>query len=309
MEDKSYYHGGAFVNPFTDGGFKIVFGSPDSKPVLVTLLNELLRGEHEISDLTYIDKEDHSDSVSDLLIMYDLLCRTSAGEYVIVEMQSRRHTNFLDRTLVYVCRALCRQNALAGAGSREDDMSELKRRFGDRYGLKTVYGIFLMNFRDPGLEEKFRTDVVLSDRETGRVVNGHLRQIFLQFPLFDKREGECSTLYDKLIYAIKNMGTMERMPDTFDEQVFTRLAALASKANLSLRDRMAYEDAADRYYYTMITKEEIREQGRKEGREQGREEGREQGVLLTARNFKALGVSCADIAKATGLPEDVIARL
>lgn len=33
---------GKFVNPFTDIGFKIIFGQPASKPFLITLLNELL---------------------------------------------------------------------------------------------------------------------------------------------------------------------------------------------------------------------------------------------------------------------------
>ena len=31
-----------FVNPFTDIGFKIIFGQPASKELLITLLNELL---------------------------------------------------------------------------------------------------------------------------------------------------------------------------------------------------------------------------------------------------------------------------
>lgn len=35
-----------------------------------------------------------------------------------------------------------------------------------------------MNFREPGLEEKFRTDTVIADRESGKVVNPHFRQIF-----------------------------------------------------------------------------------------------------------------------------------
>ena len=40
---------GHFVNPFTDIGFKIIFGQPASKELLITLLNELLSGEHRIA--------------------------------------------------------------------------------------------------------------------------------------------------------------------------------------------------------------------------------------------------------------------
>lgn len=67
---------GKFVNPFTDIGFKIIFGQPASKPFLITLLNELLASEHQIEDLVFLDKEDHADNVRDKGIIYDLYCRT-----------------------------------------------------------------------------------------------------------------------------------------------------------------------------------------------------------------------------------------
>ena len=46
-----------FINPFTDLGFKRIFGQEVSKPVLLTFLNSLLEGEHHILDLTFLDKE------------------------------------------------------------------------------------------------------------------------------------------------------------------------------------------------------------------------------------------------------------
>lgn len=39
---------GRFVNPFTDVGFKIVFGQEISKPLLLHFLNTLLEGVEEI---------------------------------------------------------------------------------------------------------------------------------------------------------------------------------------------------------------------------------------------------------------------
>ena len=69
------------MNPFTDIGFKIIFGQPASKPFLITLLNELLAGEHRIEDLVFLDKEDHAEHVRDKGIIYDLYCRTSTRIY------------------------------------------------------------------------------------------------------------------------------------------------------------------------------------------------------------------------------------
>ena len=91
-----------FVNPFTDLGFKVIFGQPASKGLLITLLNEMLAGEYHIEVLCFLDKEDHADNAHDKGIIYDLYCRTDSGEYIIVEMQNRWHSHFLDRTLYYV---------------------------------------------------------------------------------------------------------------------------------------------------------------------------------------------------------------
>ncbi|MDY3267500.1 MAG: PD-(D/E)XK nuclease family transposase, partial [Phocaeicola sp.] len=117
---------GHFVNPFTDIGFKIIFGQPASKELLITLLNELLKGEHVIENLIFLDKENHSDNIGDAGIIYDLYCVTSAGEYIIVEMQNRFHSHFLDRTLFYMCRAIARQiNNTKEKKEKEEELSAL----------------------------------------------------------------------------------------------------------------------------------------------------------------------------------------
>ena len=342
-----------YVNPFTDIGFKIIFGQPASKGLLITLLNELLAGEHHITDLTFLDKEDHSDNVSERGIIYDLYCRTDSGEYIIVEMQNRWHKNFLDRTLYYICRAISRQ--VESPSSNEVSIPEgsmMVREalapYGKQYKLPTIYGVFLMNFKEPDLDAKFRTDTVLADRDTGKVVNPHLRQIYLQFPYFTKELRDCSTLYDKLIYTLKNMSDWNRMPDALKEQVFEHLARLAAVANLSEENRIAYDKALDRYRVNQIVEEEERikkeemkrqeeeirrkeevmrrqeEVMRREKEEIQREKEnlrheeeklkseKEQAKNVTfgiARHLKEIGLDTTAIHQATGLAFDEIERL
>ena len=178
----------------------------------------------------------------------------------------------------------------------------MQENYGSRYKLSTVYGIFLMNFREPGLEEKFRTDTVIADRESGKVVNPHFRQIFLQFPYFTKELKDCETLYDKLIYTLKNMQHWNRMPDALKEQVFSRLEELAAVANLSLEDRIAYDKALDRYRVSRIVEEDAREAGWKKGLAEGQAKEK----VAIARNLKSLGLSTAQIAQATGLTEEEV---
>lgn len=336
---------GVFVNPFTDVGFKIIFGQSASKDLLITLLNELLAGEHVIVDLSFLDKEDHSEHVSDKGIIYDIYCLTSTGEYIIVEMQSRYHHCFLDRTLYYVCRAIDRQIGRATKDTKKpkfrygEDTNVVKEEaleyagrqaaYGYEYRLHTVYGVFLMNFKEKDLPAKFRTDTILADKSTGEQVNPHFRQIYLQFPYFTKDLKDCTTLYEKLIYTLKHMYTWNRMPVALKEQVFARLEHLAALANLSESDRIAYDKALDSYLVGLAVEATAREEGWREGREKGMEEGRKEGMeegrkegmekgreegrkderKVMAVKLKAQGVAMGVIAAVTGLMEEEIAAL
>ena len=44
---------GTYINPFTDFGFKRLFGQEDSKVILIGFLNALFEGEFVVVDLVY----------------------------------------------------------------------------------------------------------------------------------------------------------------------------------------------------------------------------------------------------------------
>lgn len=46
-----------FINPFTDYGFKKLFGEEASKPFLMDFLNSILPEKHQIADLTLKNSE------------------------------------------------------------------------------------------------------------------------------------------------------------------------------------------------------------------------------------------------------------
>ena len=46
-----------FINPFTDAGFKRIFGQEVNKDLLMDFLNELLAGEERIEEIRFMDKE------------------------------------------------------------------------------------------------------------------------------------------------------------------------------------------------------------------------------------------------------------
>ena len=77
---------GAFIYPFTDWGFKHIFGK---KEFMLDFLNSLLQGERVITDIRYMNNEREPEQKEMKKVIYDIYCETDTGEYIIVEMQNR----------------------------------------------------------------------------------------------------------------------------------------------------------------------------------------------------------------------------
>ena len=77
-----------YINPFTDIGFKRIFGQEFSKPLLIDFLNNLLIGEKRIVNLKFLDKEQPPIFVDDRSLIYDIYCELDNDEKIIVEMQN-----------------------------------------------------------------------------------------------------------------------------------------------------------------------------------------------------------------------------
>ncbi len=69
-----------FINPFTDYGFKLIFGREVSKDLLIEFLNDLLEGERVITDLQFLNNEQLPLYPEGRGIIYDVYCTTDTGE-------------------------------------------------------------------------------------------------------------------------------------------------------------------------------------------------------------------------------------
>ena len=286
-----------FINPFVDRGFKILFGQESSKELLIELINDLLEGEHHVEDLSYMDKEDPGETTDGRGIVFDLLCKDQDGTTFIVELQNARQTYFYERALYYLCRMIASQG---------------KKGESWEFELVPVYGIFLLNFRS-GKTDKVRTDLVIADRETGEQKSRNFREIFIEFPLFNKTESECETPLDYWLYNLKHMEQLEHLSFKGQKALFNRLEELARIANMNKKERAEYEAALKIYrdnenVVTTARREGI-QIGEKRGLEKGRKEGRAEGILIAARQMKQNGASVEFIKQCTGLSDEEIQNL
>lgn len=62
---------GKYINPFTDFGFKKLFGTEFNKELLIDFLNQVLGDREQIQDLTYLNIEHLGNGETDRKAIFD----------------------------------------------------------------------------------------------------------------------------------------------------------------------------------------------------------------------------------------------
>ena len=261
-----------FINPFTDVGFKRIFGQEINKDLLIDFLNALLDGERQVKDIHFLDKELLPVYEKDRGLIYDVYCTDEKGEQFIVSRQGEQGAEW-------------------------------------KFNLKAVYGVFFLNFNLTSLPPKLRTDIVLADRDTHELFTDKMRYIFIELPSFTKKEDECETDFERWIYVLKNMETLQRLPFKARKAVFEKLEQIVDIAAMSKEDRMKYDESIKVYRDQLVMMEFERQQGKAEGLAEGLAEGEAKERLKNARGMKAAGIAPDLIAQITGLSLETIKGL
>ena len=217
-------------------------------------------------------------------------------------MQNKYQPFFKERSIHYTARSIVEQ------GERGSKW---------KYDLKAVYLVAFLNFEISDISSDFRTDVALMDMKHRTLFSDKVRLIYLQLPYFVKEADDCINVFERIIYTLKNMDILQRMPWAAQDAVFKRLSEIAEVASLDKDERRKYDESLRAYRDTIAVMEgqfmegEIkgRAEGRAEGRVEGRAEGRAEERRDNARKMKADGMSAELIAKYTGLTAEEIATL
>ena len=90
-----------YINPFTDFGFKKLFGSEFNKDLLIDFLNQVLGDREQIKDLTYLNTGKLGKTQNDRKAIFDLYCENEKGDRFIIELQNVAQLYFKDRSIFY----------------------------------------------------------------------------------------------------------------------------------------------------------------------------------------------------------------
>ena len=291
-----------YVNPYTDFGFKKLFGTEMNKDLLISFINSLLSGKEVVKDLTYLNTEHLGTSEADRKAVFDVYCENENGEKILVEMQRGEQQFFKDRSLYYATFPI-REQGQKGEWN---------------YRLKAVYVIGILNFTfDEQSNNYYHHEVKLIDTRTKEVFYDKLTFIYLEMPKFNKKEEELNDMFEKWLFVLRNLSRLLERPKALQERVFTKLFEAAEIAKFTKAEYDSYEESlkVDRDWLNtnetakIKSKEEGSEEGFKEGEKIGIEKGEKKKAMEMARSLKAKGVAINIIAECSGLSEEEINSL
>jgi predicted transposase/invertase (TIGR01784 family) len=134
------------------------------------------------------------------------------------------------------------------------------------------------------------------------VYTDKVRLIYLQLPYFTKEADDCENDFERIIYVLKHMDVLKRMPWILQDSVFKKLSEIAEVASLNNDERKQYDESLRHYRDTLI----VMEGQYLEGEKKGHAEGRAEEKIDNARSLKKNGVPIDIISKSLGLtPEEI----
>ena len=271
-----------FINPRVDWAFKRIFGSDDTKECLITFLNGVFEDEFVIKDVKHLKTEQTRHQKRERGVIFDVACETDDGRHIIVEMQKKEQRYFVDRALYYSAKAIVEQAKPGEWDFHLTPVytvcfMDFIAETGIPCQFRTDIGFGLLEEEDSMLDEpteqqgcgskeqgkqqgcdaktQAKQFVLLKRRKTSKTKKSKawklsglrygfekMRVVFLQLPLFEKKEPECMDIFDCWIYVLNNMEHLKEIPFLDKYPVFRKLAAIGDLQKLTPEERDYYEE-------------------------------------------------------------------
>ncbi|MEZ2279209.1 MAG: Rpn family recombination-promoting nuclease/putative transposase [Microcoleus sp.] len=280
-----------FINPKTDYAFKKIFGSSESKDILISFLNAMIYdGNPTIEDLEIINPNlpPQVEGLKDSSL--DVKAKLADGTLVIIEMQVLNVESFGQRILYNAAKTYA---------------SQLQKGQGYRM-LKPVIALTITDF------EMFKNSNNLISRfvykeEVSNLPypDNDLKLVFVELPKFTKTVDQLETLADKWLYFMKYAVTITEIPPVMDSVPEIHQAFdIADRVNLS-PEEIANIERQEMFIYdqqgTII-------KAVKDAVEEGRQEGRQEEKQAIARQLLDR-LDDTTIAQITGLSVEYVQNL
>lgn len=189
-----------FINPKTDFAFKKIFGSEQSRGILISFLNGILyAGDSIIQDLTILDPYQAPKILGIKSSYLDVKARLSNDNWVIIEMQVLNVAGFEKRVLYNATKTYSAQ-----------------LKTGDQYSvLNPVITLTITDFEMFVEGDRPISQFILKEKNS--LVDypiSDLELVFVELPKFKTPLSDLETLTDKWIYFLQNAKDLSVVPET-----------------------------------------------------------------------------------------------
>ena len=214
-----------FINPYTDYGFKKLFGEEKNKHLLISFLNDLLGKEETITDLTFKNSEQLPSTSVSRKAIYDIYCTNDQGEHFIVELQKAKQNYFKDRSIYYSTFPIQSQ-AVTGEWD---------------FKLKAVYCIGILDFVFDKNAKPVVIHIVELKNQDNQVFYDKLKYIYLEMPNFNLPLEQLDSHRDRWLYFIKNLANLHEIPELFKDDIIYQGFETAKIAALNVTEQAIYQ--------------------------------------------------------------------
>ncbi|MEQ8996612.1 MAG: Rpn family recombination-promoting nuclease/putative transposase [Coleofasciculus sp. B1-GNL1-01] len=246
-----------FISPKVDYAFKKIFGSEQSKDILISFLNAIIYGGNKtIQSLTIVNPYNPGQVMNLKDTYLDIKAVLSNGSVVIIEMQIARVTAFSKRIVYNLAKAYSNQLGI-----------------GENYlTLNPVIAVTITDFVLFNTSQDVISQFVFQEKNHKfEYPDPELQLVFVELPKFQKSLSELTSLSDKWIYFLKEAARLDNIPDSLGEVSEIELALnIANQAKMTEdelevveRRGIMLQDEKGRITYAA-------EQGEAKGREKGR---------------------------------------
>ena len=238
-----------------------------------------------------LESEGNQESASDKFNRVDIKAKNVKGEIIIVEVQLTRQLYFLQRMLYGVSKAITEHIDI---GQKYDE-------------VKKVYSINILYFDlGKGSDYLYHGKTVFTGVHTNDLLEVNTKEakelrmrvpqdIFPEYYIIRVNEfnSVATTPIEEWLDYLKN----NRIKDDTSTPGLKEARQKLLYMTMSDKERRAYDEHMD----DIMVQNDVLDTAKMEGRAEA--------LILTAKNLKAMGLSIADIIKATGLSEEDIMKL
>jgi len=274
-----------FLDVRTDYAFKKVFGSEESKEILISFLNSIIYRDStkKIENLTIVDPYNIPmlKGMKDTFV--DVKADLNDNTKVIIEMQVLNHMGFEKRVLYNAAKNYSVQ-------LNKNESYEL---------LNPVIALNIVDFNMFNESNEVITNFKLLEKKQFINYSDDIELIFIELPKFSKTEEELENITDQWIYFIKNAGSLEYIPKNMDNCIVEALKSV-NEASMS-KNELETQHKRKEFIYIQKSSIEL-------AKEQGIEQGKIQEKIEIAKNLLDI-LDDETIALKTGLSEEQIRGL